>query len=961
MTHARRFAPDWHAGRVAVLISPVLIGRQAELDVLADAFERAAAGEPAIVLVGGEAGIGKTRLVEEASARAAGSGTRVLTGACAELGSGGLPLAPLVDILRALARSTAQPELDELLGPARGELARLLPELDPGAQPAPAADGAQASRLFELVLGVVGRLAAGQPLGLVVEDLHWADRSTVDLVAFLVRAMRDVPVTLVATYRSDEVHRNHPLRPLLASLERVRTVQRIDLPRFNRGEVVDQLGAILEAEPEPVLVNRVFERSDGNAFLVEEMLGIVQAGARADRLPPSLRDVLLARAERMPEPVRRILRAVAAAGSVVPERLLAAVDGGPPAALLDALREAVEHHLLVVDEAGYGFRHSLVRDAVYDDMLPGERVSLHIAYGDALERDPSLAGIEGAAAAALAHHWDAAQDLPRALIALVQAARYAKATYAPADAERHLERALEIWPRVPDAEERTGLDRLAVLELAVDAALSAGDERRALALLDEALAAVDTERQAGRAALLLEHRAQALRWMGVSGGLADLEQAVRLLPAEPPSRELAIVLASLANTLLVRNEIAEARDAAERAVAVARTVGDRRQEASAHITLGSAFTYLDESEAGLAALADGLGIATEIGDHETALRATLNISDALELLGRHEEAAETAARGLAEARRVGLVRRYGVLLTYNLVEPLVRLGRWAEADRIAAEAAELDPLGTRSGALYDLRGAIAVGSGRFDDAVRYVEMVRSLDKELEVQEDAWITMLEAEVQHARGDLAQARATVARALADDDAAGFAARYAWPLVWLGLRAEADMATLARDRREPPPADAGADALVRHAADLPLGTPAARAYAALLEGERARLAGDPARDAWEAAAAAWRETAEPHRLAYALLRLGRPRSPAATGRRRPRPSARHARSPAVSEPSRSPRGPTASLAAPGWGSRRRTSPPRPKRRSRPRSTSPTASRRCSGSSPPVSRTARSARRST
>ena len=191
---------------------------------------------------------------------------------------------------------------------------------------------------------------------------------------------------------------------------------------------------------------------------------------------------------------------------------------------------------------------------------------------------------------------------------------------------------------------------------------------------------------------------------------------------------------------------------------MARTVGDWRQEASAHITLGSALTYLDESDAGLAALADGLADRDRApAITETALRATLNISDALELLGRHEEAAETAARGLAEARRVGLPRRYGVLLTYNLVEPLVRLGRWAEADRIAAEAAELDPLGTRSGALYDLRGAIAVGSGRFDDAARYVELVRSLDKELEVQEDAWITMLEAEVQHARGDLAGARA------------------------------------------------------------------------------------------------------------------------------------------------------------------------------------------------------------
>jgi predicted ATPase len=191
-----------------VLISPVLVGRGEELDVLARTFERAATGDPAIVLVGGEAGVGKTRLIEEAAARAVASGVRVLTGACAELGGGAVPLAPLVDIVRTLAPSTPEDELDALLGPARSGLGRLLPELDPVAQSEPTVEGAQASRLFELVLGVVGRLAAEQPLGLLIEDLHWADRSTVDLIAFLVPAMRDVPVTVVATYRSDELHRN---------------------------------------------------------------------------------------------------------------------------------------------------------------------------------------------------------------------------------------------------------------------------------------------------------------------------------------------------------------------------------------------------------------------------------------------------------------------------------------------------------------------------------------------------------------------------------------------------------------------------------------------------------------------------------------------------------------------------------------------------------------------------------
>jgi predicted ATPase len=263
------------------------------------ALESAMAAEPAVVILGGEAGVGKTRLVGEAAARAREAGARVLTGGCIELGGAGLPLSPVVDALRSLVRTVDADELEPLLGPARDELARLLPELAPDrASLAPVSEEGSA-RLLELVFGVIQRLAAEGPLMLVIEDLHWADRSTLDLVALLVRALRGVRVLLVVTFRSDELHRGHSLRPLLTGWERVRSVRRLELQRFSREETARQLEAIVGAPPERSTLDLLYERSEGNAFLIEEILGALQEGASPDALPMTLRDVLLVRAERL--------------------------------------------------------------------------------------------------------------------------------------------------------------------------------------------------------------------------------------------------------------------------------------------------------------------------------------------------------------------------------------------------------------------------------------------------------------------------------------------------------------------------------------------------------------------------------------------------------------------------------------------------------------------------------------
>ena len=858
----------------ASVVSPVFVGRQEEIASLTALLDQVQRGEPAFALIGGEAGVGKTRLLGELAVQADRAGFTVLLGHCIELGADGLPLAPLVDALRALTRAIPADELAQVLGPAAPGLARLLPELSPDVAARMPADGIQSAQLLELVLGLLGRLSAARPVLLVLEDLHWADQSTLELVAFLVRSLRAVRVLLVATYRSDELHRRHPLRPLLIGWERVRTVDRVELLRFQRDEVATQLAAILADEPRPGLVDLVFDRSGGNAYLVEELAGVIRRGGDPADLPPSLVDVLLSGVDSLSVAAQRLLRTAAVAGKRVPDRLLAEVAGLDEAELFAALREALESHLLVVDQSGHGyeFRHALTRDAIYEDMLPGERVRLHAAYGETLAREPGLAGEDTGVAAALAHHWYAALDLPRALPACV-AAGQAMTSYAPAEAQRHLERALEIWPRVPDAEERTGLDQVGVIRLAADAAYESGAVDRSVSLFDQALADLPAEGDSVRRALVIERRALALRDSGREmEAIAELERALALLPPGEVTRAHAVVLASLAGALLrTSGRDVAAGDAAKRAVAAARATGAAEVEADALISLGLAQGYLRTADVDTDAIRSGLALALAHNVPATALRGYVNLSDVLELWGRHAEAAEVAREGLLLADRVGMVRALGAYLIGNLAEPLLRLGRWAEVDRLLAQALLTVPEGIFAASVLQLRAERAAMSGRYADAEADLCTARgALAGTTDMQFVLPLGYVTATAALGRGDLAAARAAVAGCLPDEPFV-WGARYSWPLLWLGIRIEADEAVRARDRHEAVPEQSAArhQVLAAGATGLPATTPPARGYRALFEAEQSRFLGHDDPRLWSAAVTEWEVAQEPYPLAYTWLR--------------------------------------------------------------------------------------------
>ena len=294
---------------------------------LEEALGRAEDGEPVVVLVGGEAGIGKSRLVRELADRARERGDLVLEGGCVSLGSDeGLPFAPIAEALRGLARISNREILDGLIDPATRELARLVPELldDPRDIPSDAPPEWAQTRLFELTI-LLERLGRRRPVTLVVEDVHWADRSTRDLLAFLARRLRDERVLVIVTYRSDELHRRHPLRPWLAELARLPRVEQVDLERFDRAELADQLAAIHGAPVPSSLVDLIARRSEGNPFFAEELLAAGSAGEAT--LPARLRDVLFGRIGSLSGPAGQVLDAASVAGGAVDHDLLRAVLG----------------------------------------------------------------------------------------------------------------------------------------------------------------------------------------------------------------------------------------------------------------------------------------------------------------------------------------------------------------------------------------------------------------------------------------------------------------------------------------------------------------------------------------------------------------------------------------------------------------------------------------------------------
>jgi DNA-binding CsgD family transcriptional regulator len=675
--------------------SPELIGREQELAALEAVLSSAESGGGSFALLAGESGVGKSRLTQELSVRARSRGMTVLVGECMELAEGELPYAPLVGALRSHLRDSGEEGAKVLVSSAHSELERLLPELATEGPKREQQDGAGAqARLFEQLLTAIANVARQSPLLLVIEDLHWADRSTRDFIAFLVRNARREPIALLLTYRSDELHRRHPAKRFVAELERIGGALRIHLRPFSREELTQQVTAIVGGPPAPELVGGLLERSDGNPFFVEELLAVSGGGAA---LPASLRDALLLRMEVLPPVSRSLLQVAAVAGRTVDHELLKAVAALNEEELNDGLRTAVDNHLLAHDSAsmGYSFRHALLREAVYDDLLPGERRALHISVARALTSKPELTGASAAAAAEIAHHWYAAHELQEALPCSINAGVAAEATRAMAEAIVHYGRALEIWDAVaPEDESELPLSRREVLHRAAEAEHLAGEPERAIGLAQLALELI-AERTDPVGAALAHERLGRYVWQAGRDqeALPIYRRAVELMPSQPPSEQRAFVLAAEGQVLMLCAHIAAAEARCAEAIGIAGEVAAPAVEAHALNTMVVVHSERGAFEAAVGAAARAREIATELDLVQEIGRSYVNGSDALDQAGLVEESILLAREGVERVRELGADRGFGDFLRGEISTRLLRLSRWNEAAELLGELMAHSPSG----------------------------------------------------------------------------------------------------------------------------------------------------------------------------------------------------------------------------------------------------------------------------
>lgn len=927
-----------------------LIGRREELSKITRALERASNGEPAAVLISGEAGIGKSRLVKELVTEARMRGAIVAEGDCVEMGSD-VPFVAMLAALRSLLRqsSASLAPSGELLGTAGApvigslspELFRFFPELplpetisvSDDAQARAAADEGVAwdgreywrydddlarpseaggtGRLFAVIVELLERLSADRLVVLVLEDLQWADASTRQLVLYLFRSLRFGRQLVVGTYRSDDLHRRHPLRPFVAEALRSRGLVRIDLPPFTWEEVQEKIAEMRGVSPDPSEVDHVYVRSDGNPFFVEELVHAARSGARAG-LSESLRELLLTQVHALPEAAQKVVRVAAVGSGHALHALLSAVTELPEDALLEAVRTAVEAHLLepTPDGNGYRFRHALVREAVAEEILPAERVRWSSRCAEALTADPTLVSPEEYCAR-LAGFWAEAHEPARALPMFVRAAEEARRRYAFADQLHLLMRALNLWHALPPetqrgvrlsesvfapskirvneigqtAEEEVGKSYDGYADLLAESVLAAslsGDRDLALALCREGAGLSASQADDLRRAWFWAQRAQLVQDLALGDGHAELERAQALVRQLPASAVHADILVNVASWGARHQPGPESERAAEKAVEYARVIGDEYRELNARVTRAWLLSGTERFEDGIEEVREVLRRTQEASDVTALGRACIMLPSLLEGLGRSGEAIAAADESLALCHARGLPN-VAAWVHCNRSLSLFSLGRWPESLADIEEAGRLARSRKARGLVALRRAEMGYVYGDLAEAERHLAKSRELfgDQDPQPQITIGLATLAIRIAARQGRVNQMRAEF-DSITSSGLPPATERYSLPLLSAAAAAEAD-AWIPGD----PEHDRRIIAIRTFAERIPARVPLWRAYRLVIAAELARAAGATGLAPWTEAVDALVKLDRPYELASARVRWAAAALAARTPRARVAPA--------------------------------------------------------------------------
>ena len=602
------------------LVCPTSIGREAPLKALLERLDRAVAGSGSVLLLGGDAGVGKTRLVRELKHEVSARQVRVIEGRCTSTESS-VPYAPLMNALRFRIEKGEGEAVAQMLGPLRAVLAPIFPQLQGRTPSAEQPAEREQERPFELIFSVLERLAAEEPMLLVLEDVHWADQTSLELLHHLAHRAPSFSMMILATYRSDELHAAHPLRRLLGSMARDRVGEEMQVEPLNREQTTEMLRCMLETEPDPAFASAIWRRSEGNPFFVEELISVLagsqplepneEAAVILERapLPSTVSEAILERVNALGPRAVETLSAAAVIGRSFDFEDLRSVLGMSELELLEVLEQLAAHQLLREDRLerkdSYSFPHALMQEALYESLISRRRRLLHRRVAIALEKRsgkaPSLLD-------ELAFHFRIGGDHEKAWHYAKLAGDEAVRLRAWDDAAAHYDNALAALEQMSDESDRAA----GLLERLAGVAWRRSQSVAARQYTEEALRLRRALGQNEETARLLRRIAALRIDEGDTEGAGQaLDQALVLLGKSSDSSQLGAIYDDLGRLSLARGDLDKAESLLVHGLSLASKDAQSAEEVPALVSLGELSILGGDVSAGVSRLDLALALLLE--------------------------------------------------------------------------------------------------------------------------------------------------------------------------------------------------------------------------------------------------------------------------------------------------------------------------------------------------------------